>query len=757
MELKSQLMMNNNNNNNNNKKNTSFGQFLNEAFRVLTSSSIIKVAEQEREEQDDDDDDDDSVHNNGTNNSNQSSTYSSDYSSGEEEMKTIDPNVMGDAFNSLIKNNSNILSIISQSPSSNPNSPNLFSSSSSSTTTATKSKPLDIKFNLNNNNNNNNNNNSIHSNSNSFNSFNSFGGKYPDEGFTPRSFYESPTDPFIDFEFKRLKSNVNLNVNNNNNNNNNKSTTTTTTTTTTSSTSNLKSNVNINNKEIELDDEEERNQKLIQQLMSEQENSDQDKIEMECTDCLKQYPIEEIVFLDCSDIYCKKCLHNFIMAKSNEKKVSKIKCKSCKKPISNYDIKQVLTEQEFSIYQGASLDQVINKNKENFVKCPSCSIFMEKIIPPQTMSFGSPWSTDGNGVRIECDANGKPLSRESIEHKKKYRFRCLECSTIFCTECLVHPYHLGFTCADYQIFNSTKHCRYCKTPLLYSGNGNGCANEECKRLKAKSCKKKLECGHPCMGIRNELECLPCIHPDCKQSNTNQKMNDYCNICWTDDLESAPSIQLDCGHIFHYHCCKNIISKRWSSSRISFGFLKCSLCSQNMSHPSLEKYIKPINDLYDIVQSKGLQRLSHFGPEKGVDLNDTKSKWFNNKESYVMERFSYFMCFKCKNPYFGGEKACGENTVDFKVEDLICGGCSSNGNETCKIHGKEYIEYKCKYCCNISIFFCWGKTHFCDDCHKKVNEVARTPKSALPRCKCKVKHEEGEEYCFGCSLCRILSQ
>jgi len=38
-----------------------------------------------------------------------------------------------------------------------------------------------------------------------------------------------------------------------------------------------------------------------------------------------------------------------------------------------------------------------------------------------------------------------------------------------------------------------------------------------------------------------------------------------------------------------------------------------------------------------------------------------------------------MCFKCKNPYFGGLKECGNNMEAdgaFKMEDLVCGKCAN---------------------------------------------------------------------------------
>ena len=136
----------------------------------------------------------------------------------------------------------------------------------------------------------------------------------------------------------------------------------------------------------------------------------------------------------------------------------------------------------------------------------------------------------------------------------------------------------------------------------------------------------------------------------------------------------------------------------------------------------------------------------------------------------MDRLSYYMCFKCKVPYFGGLKSCEnvqEGKGDFKPEELVCGKCSSvsvgAGIKNCKLHGTEFIEFKCRFCCSVAQWFCWGTTHFCDSCHDKQNKgdyVSRKKKSELPkcpgptRCSLKCKHpENGDEFALGCSICR----
>jgi len=60
--------------------------------------------------------------------------------------------------------------------------------------------------------------------------------------------------------------------------------------------------------------------------------------------------------------------------------------------------------------------------------------------------------------------------------------------------------------------------------------------------------------------------------------------------------------------------------------------------------------------------------------------------------------------------------------EFKPEDLVCGTCAAEklgvGSTKCAKHGTDFIEFKCKYCCSIAQWFCWGNTHFCEECHKR---------------------------------------
>ena len=85
-----------------------------------------------------------------------------------------------------------------------------------------------------------------------------------------------------------------------------------------------------------------------------------------------------------------------------------------------------------------------------------------------------------------------------------------------------------------------------------------------------------------------------------------------------------------------------------------------------------------------------------------------------------------------------------------------------GNTYCKKHKEAFIDYKCRYCCSVALFFCFGSHHFCDPCHRKAWELRNKKEKDIKQCKgkedcpLKIEHpENGKEYALGCGLCREL--
>lgn len=160
-------------------------------------------------------------------------------------------------------------------------------------------------------------------------------------------------------------------------------------------------------------------------------------------------------------------------------------------------------------------------------------------------------------------------------------------------------------------------CRFCGT----TGNtgllaiGNVCADHECQENAKIACNKVHSCGHICGGVRNERTCLPCLHRCAPGSDLKQDADDMCMICFTEALSCAPAIQLQCGHVFHLQCCRNVLLQKWVGPRITFGFSFCPICKVPIEHPNLMEQLASVKALYEDVRRKALMRLEYEGLHK----------------------------------------------------------------------------------------------------------------------------------------------
>lgn len=94
--------------------------------------------------------------------------------------------------------------------------------------------------------------------------------------------------------------------------------------------------------------------------------------------------------------------------------------------------------------------------------------------------------------------------------------------------------------------------------------------------------------------------------------------------------------------------------------------------------------------------------------------------------------------------------------EFKWEELVCANCSDLGLSigNCPKHGRDYIAFKCKFCCAVAQWFCFGTTHFCEPCHRNAFNCQPTECKGKLTCPLKIDHPpNGTEYCLGCTLCR----
>eukprot|EP01112_Ceratiomyxa_fruticulosa_P021628 TRINITY_DN7680_c0_g1_i2.p1 TRINITY_DN7680_c0_g1~~TRINITY_DN7680_c0_g1_i2.p1 ORF type:complete len:879 (-),score=146.63 TRINITY_DN7680_c0_g1_i2:140-2776(-) len=527
----------------------------------------------------------------------------------------------------------------------------------------------------------------------------------------------------------------------------------------------------------------------------------------------------QIITLECDHSFCKSCLNKHVKNHlSTTPDISNLGCPCIKEtpqtfnpflanPFQNaaycgtvipeWVIKDVLSPTEFDAFLNRTLQTLIDSHAD-FFRCPNqnCGSIMERI-----QYHSSQVLVDKTAIGID----GKPLSPEALNHREEFRFRCRGCSTEFCSGCKIVPYHMGFTCESYKSYLVSRKCRFCASPIKSLNKANVstpggpahsnpalidiCTNEECQAKMEFICKQRpKDCGHYCCGIAGESPCLPCLNSDCiqkspsshKHSHTQdpltqsqshsltQNSEDYCNICWVEDLGSAPCVRLDCGHVFHYSCIKQKLKKRWPTPRITFGFMECPLCKQVIAHKALTQEMAVFLKLFEEVQTKALQRLEYEGLARDKAIVEPTSKYYKKPAQYAMDRFAYFMCIRCSHPYFAGQRRCdaGDDAEkQFNPEDLVCGGCSgADVAQDCPKHGKDFMEFKCQFCCTVASWYCWGKTHFCNDCHTKQQKgdyLTKKPKTVFPvcpgpdQCPLHVKHPHVEEFMLGCAVCRNL--
>lgn len=191
-------------------------------------------------------------------------------------------------------------------------------------------------------------------------------------------------------------------------------------------------------------------------------------------------------------------------------------------------------------------------------------------------------------------------------------------------------------------------CRFCGA----TGNsgllaiGNVCADHDCQEHAKNVCNKVHPCGHLCGGLANEENCLPCLQ-GCRSSSTlKQDADDMCMICFTEALSCAPAIQLICGHVFHAHCARNALIRKWAGPRITFSFSQCPICKAPMEHPVLSELLKPIKELFEDVRRKALMRLEYEGLHRAVAITSPGARFHNDPAAYAMDRYAYYVCYKC---------------------------------------------------------------------------------------------------------------
>eukprot|EP00347_Sterkiella_histriomuscorum_P006454 403352716 len=351
-----------------------------------------------------------------------------------------------------------------------------------------------------------------------------------------------------------------------------------------------------------------------------------------------------------------------------------------------------------------------------------------------------------------CDKCNHPTNIKDFKNETDQQMsliECEQCSNNFCIQCKQRPFHFGHTCISYKASLQNICCRFCKVLITdikqdsvsdIPASVNVCKSEECQQLMQQSCQKThTYCGHACCGTLNEEDCLPCLQSFCTKKKEKLTYGacstDLCSICYTEELGQAPVAQLNCKHMFHQKCLATILKNRYSTLRISFGYLDCPVCAVFMKGsqcPQIKITILQESYFKGDVEALAVQtarREGVFQDQEFIENQDVS----NYETEYAMPELN-----EANQP---------------KKEDLLCVYCYGakygNNFKQCKTHDLEYLEHKCQYCCSVANWFCFGTTRFCDPCHNIA--TLNVPKICNPEtCQWKGDHPpNGQPHCIGC--------
>lgn len=448
---------------------------------------------------------------------------------------------------------------------------------------------------------------------------------------------------------------------------------------------------------------------------------------LKCEVCLRGVPFTTCVFLEsCPHYFCLTCMtacaHKHCAA--SDATPSNMPCPSlgCRSRLLPSEVRALIASDSFAELETAEVRQALLSDA---VVCPQCGFTFESYIQ--------------SGIRED-----DPL---------RLKIHCGACGAGFCRRCLCAPFHVGRPCVEGGAGLLVPKCRYCGNAAV-SVEPLVCDSIECQTKGQMSCAVSKPCGHACYGTIGETHCVPCLEEGCASGHGIHTCDDFCSICYTDALRDAPCLQLQCGHVFHFVCLEMKLEKRWPTARISFSFASCPLCGEDISHPLLHRLLEPLGALRDQLDKRYVERLKMEGLWDARALTDPSSEFFEQPLAFARQALNYYLCSTCAKPYFGGLRAC-QNVEREEPDkaDLICGGCSA-GSAQCTRHGNQYMEWKCKYCCNTAVWYCWGTTHFCELCHSPPRKSVREECPGEELCHLKGRHlPNGTEFAIGCAMCR----
>ena len=153
-------------------------------------------------------------------------------------------------------------------------------------------------------------------------------------------------------------------------------------------------------------------------------------------------------------------------------------------------------------------------------------------------------------------------------------------------------------------------------------------------------------------------------------------DELCTICYTSELSSEQCVTLKCGHRFHLGCVRQLLGHKWSTLRISFGFMLCPQCKAEIKAAELDVELESLNALKVQIEQQALKVARSQGLDRDERLNGQTDE--AALLALAMQQCTFYQCTKCEKPYFGGMQDCqaqlGLEESSTTKEDLLCKEC-----------------------------------------------------------------------------------
>ena len=122
------------------------------------------------------------------------------------------------------------------------------------------------------------------------------------------------------------------------------------------------------------------------------------------------------------------------------------------------------------------------------------------------------------------------------------------------------------------------------------------------------------------------------------------------------------MELDCGHIFHAGCIRELLRHRWSTQRITFNFMKCPSCQHDMDGSDTVPEIRQeIAEMRILKRRLGKDALKELKQDNMLDnnkrLNDPTDRFYQKPLEYALHISEFYECQRCHCPFFGGYVDC----------------------------------------------------------------------------------------------------